>query len=317
MLVSAAMSNCGTATLGWLWIAIATFSTIACTGSGAPQTSAGAGGSGSVGGGAGVGGNAGLGGSAGVGGFGGVAGIGGVDGSSGVGGNGSEGSQSGEGGGGGAGNRVNPDQVCQRLAEIQCAGQTRCCADGGRRHADEDACIQAQRGICEDVFKVATVGTDARTGFSADLAEHALDTFEGKAAQCALDAQSWGASAQGLLTMFAGTRNQEQSCQPTSETDFAAGLSCTAGLTCVPSTEIANVPVGWACRPRAAEGGKCFADINCVDGQHCRELNTLSTCAPTFPVGTACTRPTECASLVCRQGLCAEVTADNVYCLGG
>lgn len=301
------MSTHRTPAHAWLAVTIALIS-MGCASSGTPQPTGGLGGSSGA---SGVGGTGG----AGMGGLGGSAGFGGA----GVGGSGGDASSSGEGGSAGtaATNRVSPDQVCQRLAEIQCAAESRCCNDAARKYVSGDACVDGQRTICNDVFKVAIVGTDSRTGYSVDLAQQALDTFESKVAQCALDAQSWGASADGFLTMFAGTRGSGQSCQPTSETDFAAGLSCTTGLTCAPSMKIVNVPTGWACRPRAVEGGKCFADINCVDGMRCIEINTLSTCAPTLALTMSCSRPTECQSLVCRQGLCADVTQDNVYCLGG
>jgi len=261
---------------------------------------------------------AGTGGSGGTGGTGGDAATGGMAGAGGMGGSGGVGAMGGS--GGGNPNRVEAGQVCQRLAEVQCAGEEVCCTNAGRKYPTRDACINSQRSVCEDNSRVTQIGADPDAGYSMDHAETVFDEFERRALLCDPEIAAWGVSSQGLLNMFRGTRSQNADCMPESQTDFAAGLSCRVddGLACVPGVPGTSVlpPLGWTCKPRAATGGPCFSDLNCQDNLRCAVPETLSTCAARKNPGESCGAPNECLSLLCEGGRCVAPNVDDAYCLG-
>lgn len=208
-------------------------------------------------------------------------------------------------------NRVTAAQWCGRLAQIQCAAEALCCTDTVHRFATVTECESSQRNICETNFRVATIGADARVAYSLDGAETSLTTFENMTLQCDVDAAAWGASPDGLITMFAGTRGSGQSCTPTSMTDFAAGASCTRGSTCIPTSSLL---LSWNCSARSGSGGPCFADVNCNPDLHCASPETRSTCVSNLNDGAGCSRATECTSLFCEGGACVPRTVNAGYC---
>lgn len=260
-----------------------------------------------------------------TGGSGGVGGTGATGGDGGTSGSGGDGGTSGSGGsGGGNPNRVAASQVCQRLAEVQCAGEESCCTNAARKYPTREACISSQRSVCEDNSRVTQIGADPDAAYSIDHAETVFTEFERRASLCDPEIAAWGVSSAGLLNMFRGTKTQNADCMPASATDFGAGLSCRVDdvLACVPGTPGTSVlpPLAWTCKPRANVGGPCFSDLNCLDNLRCLVPETLSMCASRKSPGETCGAPNECLSLLCENNVCVEATAANVdaaYCLGG
>jgi len=288
----------------------------------------GSGGAGSVGGTGGAGGTGavgGTGGDSGAGAVAGTAGDGGTGGTAGIGGagDGGTGGTSGAGGTGGSlgTNRVQATQVCQRLAELQCAAEEACCTNPDGKYPSRDACISNQRSVCETNFKVAQIGADPDAGYSVDNAEAAFDNFELLTSTCDTSVVSWGTSPEGFLRMMAGTKTANATCQPTSSTDYGAAFSClvASNLSCVPGGLIpgTDVPGLWSCKTRSGDGGRCYTDLNCGPGLRCTEPETYSTCTSRKSLGSSCTYPTECASLFCEGSVCVEASQEAAYCLGG
>lgn len=279
----------------------------------------GAGGTGAVGG---AGGTGGTGGDAGAGAIAGTAGDGGVGGSAGIGGAG-DGGTGGTGGTGGAlgTNRVQATQVCQRLAELQCAAEQSCCTNDAKKYPTVDACISNQRNVCETSFKVAQIGADPDAGYSVDNAEAAFDNFELLTSTCDMSVVSWGTSPEGFLRMMAGTKTANTTCQPNNSSDYGAAFSCLVAnnLSCVPGGLIpgTDIPGLWSCKTRSGDGGRCYTDLNCGPGLRCSVPETYSTCVARKTLGSSCTYPTECASLFCEGSQCVEASVEAAYCLGG
>lgn len=299
-----------------LLVGLGLFAAAGCKGSEPPGTTGGTGGLGATGGVGsfgGIGGSAGTGGEASLGGSAGVSGAGSFGGMGGAGGTGGDASMGGAGGTGGpiGTNRVNAAQWCQRLSEIQCAGEATCCTDDSHKFDAVGDCMATQQNVCESTFRVSITGSDARVAYDLNAVESSLTTFETMTSQCDANAAAWGASPDGLITMFAGTKGSGQSCTPTSMTDYAAGASCMRGLTCIPSSALL---LSWTCLPRSSDGGACYADVNCTPGLHCNKPQSRSTCVANFPDGEECTRATECASLFCEAGHCVPATANAGYC---
>lgn len=270
----------------------------------------------------GTGGNAGMAatggtGGAGTGGVGGDAGMGGMGGDSGTGGTGGDSGT----GGGGSPNRVEANQICQRLAELQCAAEESCCPTPSRKYPSLVACISSQRSVCETDGALMQIGSDPDAAYSIDSAEIVFNEFERLAGLCDPGIAAWGVSSSGLINMFRGTKGQNASCQPANATDFGAGFSCLVdnGLTCVPGIPETDFtpPAGWTCKPRSGSGGNCFSDINCNDGLRCEVPETLSNCVARKTAGESCGAPNDCVSLLCEGGLCAEPNIPDAYCLGG
>lgn len=259
----------------------------------------------------------GTGGSGGVGGSGGTGASGGDGGTSGSGGTGGD-----SGGTGGVGtNRVTVDQVCQRLAELQCVAEASCCPDTVRQYPTRDACISGQRGVCETDSFVARVGSNSAAAYSIDHAEMAFNEFERLTSMCDPNVAAWGASSSGLINIFRGTKTQNASCMPASGTDVGAVFACRVddGLTCVPGVPgIGGLPpTGWTCKPRSGLNGNCFSDLNCLDDLRCLVPETLSTCAARKNPGDSCGAPNECLSLLCENSMCVAPNVADAYCLGG
>lgn len=213
------------------------------------------------------------------------------------------------------------NQICQRLAELQCAAEASCCPDTARQYPTRDACINSQRSVCETEGALMRVGSDPDAAYSIDHAEDVFDEFERQAGLCDPGIAAWGVSSSGLINMFRGTKRQNDSCQPANAMDFGAGFSCLVdnGLTCVPGgvEPIQQTPILWSCKPRSGDGDHCFSDINCNDGLHCLVPRTFSTCVARKAEGQSCGAPNECVSLLCEGGLCVAPNVADAYCLGG
>ncbi len=218
-------------------------------------------------------------------------------------------------------NRVQANQVCQRLAELQCIAEEACCLEPTRKYPSQEACINNQRTVCENTFRVSQIGADPEAGYSIDSAEDAFDYFENLTETCDTNVVQWGTSTQGFLRMMQGTKSANSLCMPTGSSDYGAAFSCRvdSGLTCVPGIPGSGSlpPTGWTCKPRSAVGGNCYTDLNCQDGLRCQAPETLSECVTRKTLGSSCTYALECESLFCEGNECVEANQADAYCLGG
>ena len=218
-------------------------------------------------------------------------------------------------------NRVQYNQVCQRLAELQCAAEEACCTNPAGKYPSVDACISNQAAVCESKFNVSVIGADPVAGYSVDNAEAAFNYFESLVTSCDTNVVSWGTSTEGFLKMMAGTKGANSLCMPTDSHDYGAAFACrvTDGLTCVPGIPgtMGLPPTGWTCKPRSAVGGHCYSDLNCQDGLRCLAPETYSTCAARKADGSSCSQALECQSLFCEDNVCVAPTVEHAYCLGG
>jgi hypothetical protein len=220
-------------------------------------------------------------------------------------------------------NRVQPGQVCERLATVQCAAEAWCCNNPGR---SVEQCKVAQREACANLYLDA-VSLDSISGYSVDAAEVAFTEFESLASQCDPDIAAWGITPSGLRGITLGTVAADQECTPADASNIpkmAAHLaSCLNAAThaCLP-TGLTGVPplASWLCAARGGSGAACFSDFNCVDGLYCNnDVDSPrlvgSQCFSRKADGAGCTFPNECQSLTCKGGLCVEATSQTAYCL--
>ena len=258
----------------------------------------------------------------------GTSGEGGTGGTSGEG--GSSGMEpSGSGGDGGSGgdrvfdagsepglNDVMAGELCDRLSTIQCAGEQFCCDNPGRDFA---ACKTVMQNGCEDQLMFDAIATSDKADFNEAHAMLAYGEIERLASQCDPSVANFGQSVDGLRGMFKGTVAPGGSCTTFNvafrEEAAKALASCLdpANNSCLPES-----PLLWNCRPRAAAGGSCFTDVNCLDNLYCPNADFeigAATCTARKPIGARCELPNECESLFCKGGQCVEATAQAAYCL--
>jgi hypothetical protein len=246
--------------------------------------------------------------------------------SAGAGGGGSSGSGAGAGGDSGgfdAGtapdrNDVQVGGLCERLAEIQCAGEQACCDNPGR---DYDACKEDVQGACADMAFLDDIAAAPEVAFDATAASAGFAELEDRAAECDPTVAAWAISPDGFAASFSGTLGEGADCEPegglamASIPALAAALaSCQigSGLVCLPGDD------AWACVPRAEAGGRCFADFNCADGLYCENPggNFNGMCAARKAMGAGCESALECTSLICASGICgAAADVQGAYCL--
>jgi len=213
-------------------------------------------------------------------------------------------------------NKVMPAQLCQRIAEINCAGEAFCCDNPGRTL---DACKQDLVSQCSSTLMLDRIAMNSSTGFDASAAEKAYNELERRASMCDVTAAMWGSSGDGLRGILKGTIETKASCMPTSVLDpvdiGAALLSCAHPETnaCV----YMNILDDWTCETRSKMGGPCVTDNNCSDGLYCvlGAVGMAGTCGSRKSVGESCTSPSECASLFCKQSKCVESSKQAAYCL--
>lgn len=216
-------------------------------------------------------------------------------------------------------NMVTATQVCQRLAEIQCAAERCCCPNGNaRKYESLDACVTSQSNICRTLGS-ETVTADARTGFNATALNTAFGEFERLASSCDVDIVNWGTSQEGFAGVLTGTVSPGGDCwlPLTDGQDPAAIASCGSVNACL-GTSIGIT--AWKCGARLNEGGRCLVDPSCRDGLFCDPLPsandpTLGTCMTRRGETAPCTRATECASLFCIGGHCAPPSVEAAYCI--
>lgn len=219
-------------------------------------------------------------------------------------------------------NKVTAGGICQRLAEIQCAGEAFCCTNPGR---DVTACIAAQKKGCSDTLQFDAIAQSPLTGFDPTKAEAAFTQFESLASKCDPAIAEFGIKSDGLRGIVAGTVAPGGACDEDGTTIVALA---TALASCKDPAAQACLPAatgGWKCAPLAASGGHCYTDVNCQAGLFCDNprLDVAgSTCAARKAADAACTLPNECESFACKNptgdtgaGKCLAKSVDTAYCL--
>ena len=207
---------------------------------------------------------------------------------------------------------LTPENLCDRVATVQCMGEQDCCSNPGRDFA---ACKSAQLDEC-NAGKLGDVASNEVTGYDSDAANQAFAELESRASSCDPAIAQWAVSQSGFLSAFLGTIDPGGDCVPdggeTAPTDelLAALSSCKDPETnaCLPSMG------SWTCSQRGDEGDSCFSDLNCKDGMTCLPA-LIGTCQPRKAVGEVYVGATECSTFLCKDNVCAEATADNAYCL--
>ena len=242
-------------------------------------------------------------------------------------------------GGGGGGQVTLPDfvpptdtnndasNICQRVAEIQCAGQAHCCQTA--QNVQLADCIASQVKGCQD-SGLAAIATNSKAGYDLAAATTRLNDFQTAASTCDPNIAIHAASADGLRGVLQGTVSPGGDCkvQPATTTDTgiigAYLASCTdpKNNACLPT-----VLSGWKCASLNQAGGTCFSDANCAEqadptqSLYCAGstnaplLGANGKCTVRKPSGSTCKDARECQTLVCINGTCADNTVENVYCI--
>jgi hypothetical protein len=217
------------------------------------------------------------------------------------------------------------DNICQRVAEIQCAGQAHCCTSAVTQNVQVADCITAQAKACVDSGLV-DIAKNAVAGYDQNAATTRLAAFQTMASTCDPTIAAAAATSDGLRGVLQGTVAVGGDCHTvsTSATEVGAYLaSCTdpKNNACLPS-----LPLKWKCEARSAQGGPCFTDVNCVEntdplqGLYCANPPSApgvgsGTCTPRKTSGSDCKSGTECQTLLCIASKCADATAENAYCI--
>jgi hypothetical protein len=213
-------------------------------------------------------------------------------------------------------NKVQPGQICDRFATIQCAGEAYCCDNADR---DFTECKQVMKDACTGQLAIDAVAANQIIGFDSAVAEKAFAEFESKASKCDTSVAAWGTSMEGMRGILKGTVDTGQSCFPSdaknTEATIAALASCKDGAkyACLPISETV-----FTCSKRSDAGGPCYTDINCADGLYCKNSNMDligSVCAARKSIGESCVQTNECESLYCKKGKCVAADQQTVYCL--
>lgn len=216
-------------------------------------------------------------------------------------------------------NQVQPGDICDRLSTIQCAGEQQCCDNPAH---DFEECKGEMHKICKDEIRIDVITADPSTGFDPTFAEQAFTEFENRVSQCDPNVIAWGTSFDGLRGIVKGTVDRSLPCTPSGqlgETLEEAGAIALASCKDPQNTACSHPAILlWTCSPRSDVGGGCITDNNCIDGLYCENPDLLllgATCRERKAVGANCDLPNECASLICKNGTCATIDQQNVYCL--
>lgn len=210
-------------------------------------------------------------------------------------------------------NKVAAGQVCERLATVQCAGESYCCNNPGRTYQD---CYTAQLAGCNSVY-LDQITLNSIAAYNATKAEAAFTTFEQLASTCDIGVAKWAIATTGLRGIIDGTVPPNGNCSSTFLLDKAATAAALASCT-NPDTDACLPATTWTCAARGPAGSPCFTDINCVDDVYCDNpsLNlTGATCAARKANGVACAAANECLSLTCKGSVCVAADTQTAYCL--
>jgi hypothetical protein len=214
-------------------------------------------------------------------------------------------------------NMVAPGKLCQRVAEIQCAGEQFCCSNPMRT---KDACVAAQLMVCSQTLALDFAAMDPITGFDMTKSNAAFAQFETLASTCDTGISKFGIGTDGFRGIAAGTRDSGAACDAdTKATNHVAAVAA-ALASCKDPGSTACLPAmgGWKCAALSASAGPCFTDANCKDDLYCENpLQVgMGTCTARKATGADCMLGNECSSFVCASDKCAATSKDAVYCLG-
>lgn len=211
-------------------------------------------------------------------------------------------------------NKVQPGELCERLAEIQCEGAAKCCPTAASAN-----CMAEAVNRCRDTINLDTVAMDPRTGFDAAAAESAFTNFEQQAKSCDPKIAETAISPSGLRGVAKGTLAEGADC--TAENMSNAVIIAAALASCANPATTACLPSDtppWTCTARGPAGSPCFTDVNCQDGLFCdnpRGDLTGAMCAARKAAGEACQLANECASLACSSdGQCKPSGLEAAFC---
>jgi hypothetical protein len=212
-------------------------------------------------------------------------------------------------------NAVVAGSICQRLAEIQCAGQAYCCDNPAM---DVDGCRQTTQSTCQTMAMADAIAGDPVSGFDPARAMIVFTELERLASTCDPAIAAYAESLDGIRSMFLGTRAARADCKPQSVLNrlqaAAALASCQdhRSQACLPSLTT------WSCTAHAAQGGRCFTDVNCTAGLYCDNPNLSvsgGNCMQRKALGSPCELPNECESLYCVGQHCVAADQQTAYCL--
>lgn len=224
-------------------------------------------------------------------------------------------------------NAVRPGELCERLAQIQCAAEASCCDGPGR---DRATCEARQFELCANEWYLDAISLDPLSGFDEARAATALAHIERLAETCDPHVAAYEISTEGLRGTFAGSRPPGSDCGPPMDTPIyqldparvaieLASCGSIEATACLPTESILSG--GWTCAPRGDIGAPCLTHFNCMDGLSCPNASassfvfSLAICAARNPAGTSCNANGECMSLACVAGTCAATDdIQAAYC---
>jgi hypothetical protein len=218
---------------------------------------------------------------------------------------------------------VEPEQLCDRMTDIQCEAESRCC-DTARA---VDACKSARMMGCMGM-NLAEIARSPVSGFKQAKTSALLGALRKLGSSCDPSVKPWTLSPNGLRSLFEGTVAADAECLPAAGLDpvtsFGAALaSCKDPATraCAFSGEAAPpiAPTTATCAARAGVGAKCFVETNCLEELYCdNTAMTYSggTCAMRKELGATCVRSFECKSGFCDHtgDTCGPPDVQRAYC---
>jgi hypothetical protein len=215
-------------------------------------------------------------------------------------------------------NDVPGDQVCDRIATIQCASEASCCAAPGRTFED---CKAIMKKGCEDVF-LDQIMANPIANYDRARATQVFTEYERLSRLCDVNVATWVASNAGFRAFTRGTLAGGAECLPPAKALISPGAEAAAFLfACTNPDTQACLPTrdDWLCLARGTEGSACFIDTNCIDGLFCTNTEAQEigggTCHARKPENAPCSFGAECASFVCKAAACAPLTQQTIYCL--
>jgi hypothetical protein len=209
-------------------------------------------------------------------------------------------------------NRVLPGHVCERLTEIQCASEARCCPTTSSR----DVCMRERLARCQSARYLDLLSQSPMIAYDVDRAEAAFTEFEKRASRCDLDILQWMFSDAGFRNVTLGTIAPGGDCTPRTDGGFPIEYlgSCAEpeSYSCVNTTPTGDT---WKCMPRGMIADPCYTDYNCRDGLSCQyDQQPVRMCGMRRPDGMPCVLFTQCESFFCDAGACKPATLEKVYC---
>jgi hypothetical protein len=200
--------------------------------------------------------------------------------------------------------RSHPEGAEAASAFLDLRGQTlctmnfRCCMPAQQQQASQEEC--EQRSSLHTGFRELTEAVDEGTT-SIDMARAESCFAEVRAMTCA----AWSAALAGAVPascsgIFSGRANG-QGCTKDAQcsSQFCDRTSGDHTILVPQAAGICASPVG--------PGGSCPADqYGCLPGSRCLGPNGVPTCTAFPATGAACSRDTDCVSVSCASGACAQ-----------